>query len=131
MPQVKCVAFCGRIQEQCISGEITSDSNARSLRSLFSTMVLYFGPMKVGEEKSHSRELKRLDDVLGCFYSLSMRASFSSFTVPVLLICSFNSRTLRRDCRRVSEVGRDHWRSPCWHLNHLYQEVVTSNFQIT
>lgn len=59
--------------------EITSDCTARNFCSLFSTMVLYFHPMKVGEEKSHPRKLKSLDDVLGCFYSLSMRASFSSF----------------------------------------------------
>lgn len=103
MPQAKCVSFCGRIQAQCITVEITSDGIARKICSLFSTMVLYFAPMKAGEEKSHSRVLKSLDDVLGCFYSLSMRASFSSFHSS----CFVHSLLSFQDFKKRPQ--RSHW----------------------
>lgn len=111
VPQAKCVTLYGRIQAQCISVEINNDSIARKLCSLFSTLVLYFGPMKVGEEKSHFRELRTLGDVLGCFSSLNMRASFYSFHSSCFINLLLSFQDLRRDHRRVTEVGRDHRKS--------------------
>lgn len=102
---MKCVTFCGRIQAQCVSVEITSDGIARNFCSLFS---IYFSPMKVGEEKSHSRELKSLHDVLGCFYPLSMRASFSSFHSSnfVNLLLSF------QDFKKRPQKNHWSWQQP-------------------
>lgn len=104
----RCVTCCGRIQAQCVSVEITSDGIARNLCSLFSTTVLYFGPKKVGEEKSHSRVLKSLDDILGCFYSLSMRVSFSSFHRS----CCVNLLLSLQDFKKRPQKSRCSWQRP-------------------
>lgn len=108
VPWAKCVIFCGRSHAQCISVEITSDGIARNFCSLFNTMVLYFGPMKVGKEKSDSRQLKTLHDVLGCFYPLSTTASFSTFHSSrfVNLLLSF------QDCKKRPQKNHWSWQQP-------------------